>query len=307
MGETIRIVFEPDDSAPRLDAWLASRLDGLSRSRIQSLLDSGRITSGGAALAPRSRLTPGAEIEVSLPDPEPAEPVPQSIPLDVLYEDEFVIAVNKPAGMVVHPAPGHSDMTFVNALLHHCGDLRGIGGVMRPGIVHRLDMDTTGVLVAAKDEATLNCLASQFKSHTTEKVYAALVHGIVARESGRIDAPVGRHPTDRRRMVANPMRGGKDAVSFWKVSRRLRHTTLLEVRIETGRTHQIRVHLANAGMPIVGDQTYGRRQLDSLLPDCPKRQMLHAARFSFDHPATGRRMTVEAPMPEDFRRLLEYA
>lgn len=307
MGETLRIAFEPDAATPRLDAWLAARIDGLSRSRIQSLLDSGLVSSGGVALAPRSRLEPGAIVEISLPDPEPAEPVPQQIPLDVLYEDEFVIAINKPAGMVVHPAPGHSDMTFVNALLFHCGDLRGVGGVLRPGIVHRLDMDTTGVLVAAKDEATLNNLAAQFKSHTTEKVYAALVHGIVERESGRIDSTIGRHPTDRRKMVANPARGGKDAVSIWKVSRRLRRTTLLDVRIETGRTHQIRVHLASSGMPIVGDQTYGRRQLDSLIPECPRRQMLHAARFSFDHPATGRRMTIEAPMPDDFKKVLDNA
>lgn len=307
MGEVLRLTYDAEGPA-RLDAWLASRCEDLSRSRIQALLDAGAITSGDVALGPRDRLAPGAEIVIALPDPAPAEPVPQDIPLDILYEDECVIVVNKPAGMVVHPAPGHGDSTFVNALLFHCGDeLAGVGGVARPGIVHRLDMDTTGILVAAKDERSLNSLAAQFQAHTTEKRYAALVHGVIQRESGRIETTIGRHPTDRLRMAANPPRGGKSAVTRWKVARRLSRTTLLDVLIETGRTHQIRVHMAYARMPIVGDPLYGNRSLDAAIKDCPPRQMLHAAHFAFDHPVTGRRMSFDAPLPDDFERILANA
>lgn len=306
MGEVRRLTYDAE-GPERLDAWLADRCDDLSRTRIQSLMDIGAITSGGTALGPRVRLEPGAEIIMVLPDLRPADPPPQDIPLDILYEDECVIAVNKPAGMVVHPAPGHADSTFVNALLFHCADLAGVGGVMRPGIVHRLDMDTTGVLIAAKDEQSLNALAAQFQAHTTEKTYYALVHGILERDSGRIDSPIGRHPTNRRKMTVNPHDGGRSALTFWKVARRLTRTTLLEVRIETGRTHQIRVHLSSNGMPIVGDVFYGRKSLDALIPDCPQRQMLHAARFSFNHPKTGERMTIEAPLPDDFERTLRNA
>ena len=307
-GDTISLIYDPAGGPERFDAWLASRCESLSRSRIQSLMDTGAVTAAGETLGPRSRPAPGAEIVIRLPPPAPPAPLPQDIPLDILFEDDCVIAVNKPAGMVVHPAPGHADSTFVNALLHHCGDsLKGVGGVARPGIVHRLDMDTTGVLVAAKDEASLNSLAAQFQAHTTEKTYLALVHGVVARQSGRIDAPIGRHPTNRHRMAANPPSGGKAAVSLWRVERRLKRTTLLEVRIETGRTHQIRVHLSSQGMPIVGDRTYGSLSLDRLIPDCPPRQMLHAMRFSFDHPLTGRRITLEAPLPQDFERTLANA
>lgn len=306
MGEVRRLTYDAN-GPERLDAWLADRCDDLSRTRIQSLLDLGAITSGEAPLGPRDKLEPGAEIVMVIPDPSPAVPPAQDIPLDILYEDECVIVVNKPAGMVVHPAPGHADSTFVNALLFHCTDLAGVGGVQRPGIVHRLDMDTTGVLIAAKNEQSLNALAAQFQAHTTEKTYYALVHGVLERESGRIDSPIGRHPTNRRKMMANPPEGGRSALTFWKVARRLTRTTLLEVRIETGRTHQIRVHLSSNGMPIVGDVFYGKKGLDALIPDCPPRQMLHAARFSFDHPKTGERMTFEAPLPEDFERTLRNA
>lgn len=306
MSETLLLTYEPDGEASRLDSWLAANVAGLSRSRIQSLMDSGAVTSGGAVLGPRSKLAPGTTIEINLPPPTPPEPRPQDIPLDIIFEDDSVIAVNKPAGMVVHPAPGHDDSTFVNALLFHCGEsLKGIGGVRRPGIVHRLDMDTTGVLIAAKDEPSLNNLAAQFQAHSTAKVYVALVHGKIERESGKIASTIGRHPTDRKKMAFNPPSGGKNAVTCWKVMRRFERATLLEVRIETGRTHQIRVHLSHEGMPIAGDRTYGNRQLDSLLPMVPSRQMLHAARFSFNHPKTGERITLEAPLPADFQELLE--
>lgn len=314
MGEILRLEYRLDSGdATRLDAWLAAHCEGLSRSRIQTLMEQGavKIASGGTStdviLSPRSKVIDGTVIEIAMPPPVPAEPEAQDIPLQILYEDAAVIVINKPAGMVVHPAPGHADSTFVNALLFHCGDLTGVGGVARPGIVHRLDMDTTGVMVAAKNEAALNSLAAQFQAHTTEKIYRALVHGIIERESGRIATPIGRHPIDRKRMMASPLRGGKPALSLWKVERRLKRTTLLDVRIETGRTHQIRVHLSSSGMPVVGDPLYGNRQRDAAIPGCPKRQLLHAARFSFDHPVSGRRMTFEAPLPEDFERILDNA
>ena len=296
-----------DGSSGRLDAWLAAHAEDLSRTRIQALLDQGAVTACGETLTAKSRPKAGTVIEIAIPDPAPALPQPEDIPLDILYEDDAVIVVNKPAGMVVHPAPGHDSQTFVNALLFHCGDLAGIGGVARPGIVHRLDQDTTGILVAAKDEAALNNLAAQFQARTTEKTYLALVHGQIERLSGRIDGAIGRHPTDRKKMAFNPPRGGKPAVTLWHVSRRLEKTTLLEVRIETGRTHQIRVHLSHCGMPIVGDPLYGNRSLDARIPGCPTRQMLHAAAFSFDHPRTGRRLTFRADLPDDFKALLDHA
>lgn len=305
MGETIRLLF--DGSEGRLDAWLAAHVEALSRSRIQALMANGAITAQGAPLSSKSKLADGAEIEIALPDPAPAEPVPEDIPLDILYEDDSVIVVNKPAGMVVHPAPGHDSETLVNALLFHCDNLKGVGGVARPGIVHRLDMDTTGILVVAKDEASLNNLAAQFQSHTTEKTYFALVHGAPGPLSGKIEGAIGRHPTDRKKMAFDPPRGGKPAVTHWSIEKKLTQTTLLRVRIETGRTHQIRVHLSHVGLPIVGDQLYGKRQLDAKIPDCPPRQMLHAAEFSFDHPATGKRMTFSAPLPKDFKELLARA
>ncbi len=305
MAEQIRLEY--GGGASRLDAWLASQVETLSRSRIQVLLADGAITSNGNPITSKTKLPQGAEIIITLPDPAPAEPVPEDIPLDILFEDESIIVVNKPAGMVVHPAPGHDNQTLVNALLYHCRDLKGVGGVARPGIVHRLDMDTTGILVIAKDENSLNNLAGQFQSRTTEKTYLALVHGIPQMLSGRIESTIGRHPTDRKRMTVNPPHGGKEAITNWKIEKALSQTTLLKVKIETGRTHQILVHLSHNKMPIVGDQVYGKGTLDKKIPDCPTRQMLHAAVFTFNHPKTGKRMTVTAPMPEDFEELLSRA
>ncbi len=301
--EIISLIY--DGQKGRLDAWLALHVDSLSRSRIQALLEEGAITSEAKPLTAKSKLPAGAEITITLPDPTPAQPIPEDIPLNIVFEDDAIIVINKPAGMVVHPAPGHESQTLVNALLYHCKDLKGVGGVARPGIVHRLDMDTTGILIVAKDETTLNSLQAQFQNHTTEKQYLALVHGSPTALSGRIESTIGRHPTDRKKMAYNPPRGGKEAVSNWRIEKRLNGMTLLSVKIETGRTHQIRVHLSHNGMPIVGDQVYGKSQLDKKIPACPKRQMLHAASFTFTHPVSGERMTFNAPLPEDFAELIK--
>lgn len=305
MSEQIQLLY--DGEGGRLDAWLASRVEKLSRSRLQALMAEGAIASNGIPLTAKTKLRQGDPIIIELPDPTPAEPIPEDIPLDILYEDASIIVINKPAGMVVHPAPGHESETLVNALLYHCEDLKGVGGVARPGIVHRLDMDTTGILVVAKDEEALNALSNQFQTRTTEKTYFALVHGHPAAISGTIDGKIGRHPTDRKKMAFNPPKGGKDAITHWKVEKHLEGTTLLRVKIETGRTHQIRVHLSYNKMPIVGDQVYGNRQLDRKITNCPTRQMLHAAEFSFDHPKTGKRMTLNAPLPSDFQELIDHA
>lgn len=305
MGEQLQLEY--DGQGGRLDAWLAANIESISRSRLQALMSEGAITANGIALTTKSKLSQGDKILVNLPDPTPAEPIPEDIPLDILYEDDSIIVINKAAGMVVHPAPGHENETLVNALLYHCTDLKGVGGVARPGIVHRLDMDTTGILVVAKDEESLNNLSNQFQTRTTEKTYLALVHGQVAAISGTIDGKIGRHPTDRKKMAFNPPKGGKDALTHWKVEKRFDKTTLLRVKIETGRTHQIRVHLSHNKMPIVGDQIYGNRQLDHKIKNCPTRQMLHAAEFSFNHPKTGKRMTLNAPLPSDFQELITNA
>ncbi len=305
MPQTLELTYDGADG--RFDSWLAAHVEDLSRTRIQALLDAGAVTADGRPLSAKSKPPAGSVIEIVLPDPEPAEPEPEDIPLNILYEDTSVIAINKPAGLVVHPAPGHSDGTLVNALLFHCRDLAGVGGVARPGIVHRLDMDTTGVLVVAKTEKALNDLAAQFQSHTTSKRYLALVHGRPARRSGTIRGAIGRHPRDRKKMCFDPPAGGKDAVTHWSVLRQFDALALLDVRIETGRTHQIRVHLAHEGMPIVGDPLYGSAQLDRRIPNCPRRQMLHAAEFTFRHPVTGQTITLSAELPADFKELLDHA
>lgn len=298
------LTFVADGDGARLDAWLAKRCaPDLSRSRIQSLIEDGNITVDGEKASSKSKPKTGQKIEIVLPPPLPAEPEPENIPINVVYEDEDIILVNKQADLVVHPAPGHNTGTLVNALLFHCKDLRGIGGSMRPGIVHRLDKDTTGLLVVAKHEQALNNLAAQFQSGRTSKVYMALVHGCPDRESGTIKTTIGRHPTDRKRMAVNPPRG-KEAVTHYKVEKHFETTTLLRVKIDTGRTHQIRVHMAHIGHPIVGDQVYGNHGLDRKIPECPQRQMLHATEFSFDHPRDGRRMEFAAPLPSDMASLI---
>jgi 23S rRNA pseudouridine1911/1915/1917 synthase len=315
MEPTRRLTFEAGRPPERLDRFLAEALPELSRSQVKKLIEEGLVALRGTAAKAGEKLKGGETIEVTLPPPTPAEALPQEIPLAVLYEDRHLIVVDKPAGLVVHPAPGHPGGTLVNALLHHCTDLAGVGGELRPGIVHRLDKGTSGVLVAAKDDATHQALARQFKAHNIARRYVALVHGTVAGEAGTIDRPIGRHPTERKKMSSRA-RAGRHAVTHWRVLARYGRDrlTLLELRLETGRTHQIRVHLSELGLPVVGDPVYGsagrlhdladgelRRRLQQL-----HRQALHARLLGFMHPASGAWMEFESPLPADMRGILEY-
>ena len=239
-------------------------------------------------------------VEVLLPDPEPVDVLPQDIPLDIVYEDGDVIVVNKPVGMVVHPAPGHPDGTLVNALLFHCGDtLSGINGVLRPGIVHRIDRDTSGLIIAAKNDRAHLALAAQLQDHSLARVYEAVAVGSFREDSGTVDAPIGRHPVDRKRMAVEP-RTGRPAVTHWSVLARYRGFTHVECRLETGRTHQIRVHLASVGHPLLGDTVYGsRKPWPGLAGQC-----LHARRLKFIHPSTGCPVELECPLPDWFQAVL---
>jgi 23S rRNA pseudouridine1911/1915/1917 synthase len=283
----------------RLDVWLEHRLPDCSRARVQSLIKTGCVTVDGARVKAHHKGRPGERVEVVLPAPAPALPAPQAIPLDVLFEDRHIIVVNKPPGLVVHPAVGHPDGTLVNALLHHCRDLAGVGGERRPGIVHRLDRDTSGALVAAKHDAAMQALVRQFRSGDVHKEYLAVVHGVPRPAAGTVETLIGRSRHDRKKMSAQPARGRR-AVTHYRVTHVAGDFALLHLRIETGRTHQIRVHLAHVGYPIVGDATYGRRR------DLPTavRQMLHAWRLSFRHPATEEPATFTAPLPPDLLTVL---
>ena len=287
----------------RLDTLLASRHPELSRARIEGLIKAGHVTVNGAQAAKAGqKVDESDDIVLVVPPPVPAIPSPEPIPLSVIYEDDDIIAVDKPAGLVVHPAPGHLSGTLVNALLHHCPSLAGIGGVARPGIVHRLDQDTSGVMVAAKTQRAMDVLAKEFASHANmEKTYLAVVHGIPIPNEGRIENLIGRSPYDRKKM-AIVERNGKTAITRWKLLAHDSSTGLSLVRcdIETGRTHQIRVHLASIGVPIAGDAVYGRPRLDKQLADPPARQLLHAWRLSLKHPVTRAPLTFEAPIPQDF-------
>ncbi|MCF8041586.1 MAG: RluA family pseudouridine synthase [Desulfarculaceae bacterium] len=302
----------PSQSAgQRLDALVAELLGPeLSRAQVQRLLKEGRVTLEGRPVRASAKVQPGQAIVVQVPDPEPLELAPEDQGLWVLYEDADLIVVNKAAGVVVHPAAGHTSGTLVAGLLHHCGDLSGIGGKLRPGIVHRLDKDTSGALVAAKSEAAHRGLVAAFAAGRVDKTYLALVHGRPPL-SGEASSPIGRHPVDRKRMSTHA-RHGKSAVSRWRVTRRFgQEASLLRVNILTGRTHQIRVHLFESGFPVCGDRTYGGRRARAGLPGqaglalkAAGRQMLHAALLAFDHPVSGGRVEVTAPLPEDFRAVL---
>lgn len=279
-----------------------SDLAGVPRSQARRWIETGCVRLQGAPARPAQKVREGDALEVVPPEPLPIELIPEAIPLSILHEDADLIVLDKSAGLVVHPGPGHRSGTLVNALLHHCRDLAGIGGVLRPGIVHRLDRGTSGVLVVAKSEAAHHSLAEQFHDHSVERVYLALVRGVPRSDTGRIERAIGRHPRDRKRMSVR-VRVGREARSVWTVSRRFERSqvALLEVRPETGRTHQIRVHLASAGLPIVADPVYGkgRRALGF------ERPALHAQRLGFDHPRSGERMVFEAPPPADFAAALE--
>ena len=290
-----------EDAGMRLDAFLAARLPELSRSRAASLVQEGRVTVNGRPVSKSCRLSGGETLSVDLPE-QPADTAltAQDIPLDVVYEDDDVIVVNKPAGLVVHPAPGHPDGTLVNALLHHCGDsLSGIGGEKRPGIVHRIDRDTSGLIIAAKNDAAHAFLSAQLSDHTLARTYECLVTGNLREDSGTVDAPIGRHPTDRKRMAVNT-RNGRRAVTHWEVIARYNGVTHVRCRLETGRTHQIRVHMAYIGHPILGDTVYGaKKPVPGLTGQC-----LQAVELRFLHPRTGELVTVSCPRCEEFERQL---
>ncbi len=301
------------DADRRFDLFLSSALKDCSRSRAAQLIRSGLVTVCGEHKKPGYRLQTGELITGSLPAPVPAATLPECIPLEILFEDPHLLVINKSPGMVVHPAPGHASGTLVNALLDHCRDLSGIGGELRPGIVHRIDKETSGTMVVAKDEPTLNHLAAQFKSRTVGKTYLALVRGQVREDGGEILLPIGRHQVHRKKMSVQSRRG-RTAHTQWKVRQRYSGVTFLEVSLKTGRTHQIRVHCSSMGHPILGDTVYGgrHRKNSPILTDMegnalpfPRRQMLHAWRLSFNHPVTEERMTFESPMPEDMAEVME--
>ena len=306
-----------DVEAPeRLDLFLRPRCPELSRSRIQTLIKSGAIRVNGAQTRPAYLVQPGDEIAVELPEPEPLAAFPESLPLSIAYEDDDLLVVNKAAGMTVHPAPGATEGTLVNALLHHCRDLSGINGTLRPGIVHRLDKETSGLLVVAKRDTAHRALAARLQAHQVERHYLALVWGVLREESGRIEAPIGRHPKNRKKMAV--VEDGRDAATNFSVIERCPFATWVECQLETGRTHQIRVHLAHIGHPVFGDPVYGgrdqargirpeyRRQANWML-SLIKRQALHAKKLCFAHPTTGEMMEFTAPLPEDLRAVLEAA
>ena len=284
----------------RLDAFLASSLDGLTRSQATRLIESGEVAVNGRAVSKSYKLAGGEDIAVTLPEPEPVEAVPQDIPLDVVYEDADVIVVNKPSGMVVHPAPGHPDGTLVNALLYHCaGTLSGIGGALRPGIVHRIDRDTSGLIIAAKNDAAHRYLSAQLADHTLARTYECIVVGALREDRGTVDAPIARHPTDRKRMAV--VAGGREAVTHWEVIARYPGYTHVRCRLETGRTHQIRVHMAYIGHPILGDTVYGaKKEVPGLTGQC-----LHAVGLRFLHPRTHEVVELSCPLPDEFTRMLQ--
>ena len=285
----------------RLDSLLAAEISDLSRSGAQRLIANGLVLiNGEPCLDKNYRVRSGELIITEIPEPEEAVAVAEDIPLSIIYEDEDLVVINKPRGMVVHPAPGHSSGTLVNALLNHCSDLSGIGGVIRPGIVHRLDKDTSGLLLAAKNDFTHKALSAALKERLIKREYLALVTGRVAPLRGRIDAPVGRHPRHRKKMAV--LVGGREAVTRYRVIKYYRGYTLLELNLETGRTHQIRVHMAYLGHPVAGDQTYGGAAKPWLPAELTVPHALHARKLGFPHPRSGKMMHFKAPLPPEFKK-----
>jgi 23S rRNA pseudouridine1911/1915/1917 synthase len=315
MATEHNFLFEAQQAPCRLDHFLADELPELSRSQIKKLIADGHVQVDGRVTKAGEKLKGGERLRVVEPAPQAAAPVAEAIELEVLYEDSHLIVINKPAGLVVHPAAGHASGTLVNALLHHCTDLSGIGGELRPGIVHRLDKETSGVMVATKDDATHQDLSRQFKEHSITRRYLALVHGMVQNNQGVIDRPIGRHPTDRKKMSSRSGRGRR-AVTRWQVLKRFDRDrlTLLELTLETGRTHQIRVHFADMNLALVGDPVYGSASRTNALHDlelrrlvqCLGRQALHARLLGFVHPATGEYLELESPPPADFQAVLDH-
>lgn len=298
------INLEVQDSGDRLDRYLASQLHDLSRSRLQSLISQGHVkVNENTCTSKKITVTRGDRIHIHIPPAEPLDLQPAEIALEVLYEDNELLIINKPAGLVVHPAPGHAADTLVNALLAHCDTLAGIGGVQRPGIVHRLDKDTTGAIAIAKTDHAYQHLQAQLKAKTARRDYLGIVYGVCKTESGTIDLPIGRHPIDRKKMAVVPLeKGGRSAVTHWQIKERLGNYTLMHFQLETGRTHQIRVHSAHIGHPIVGDPVYSSgRSLGVNLPG----QALHAWKLQLEHPVSGEIIEAIAPLPAAFNTLLE--
>ena len=292
---------EKEMNAVRIDKFISERMDGVSRSYIQKLIKDERVTVDLRPVKANYKVNEGDRVEVTLPEPVSLDIEPQNIPLDILYEDQDIILINKPKGMVVHPAAGHYSHTLVNGLMYHCKDqLSGINGVMRPGIVHRIDMDTTGVLIACKNDMAHNSIAAQLKEHSITRRYQAIVHGVIKEEEGTVVAPIGRHQTECKKMCIN-YSNGRGAITHYRVLQRFSQFTYVECRLETGRTHQIRVHMASLHHPLLGDHVYGPAK-------CPvpglTGQTLHAGILGIVHPRTGEYMEFTAPLPEYFDKLL---
>ena len=292
------MILTCDRSGERLDAFLSRALPEISRSAAQKLIAEGNVLLDGKPAKKNDRLEPGQTVSVTIPEPKPVDVTPTEMQLDIVYEDEDVAVINKPKGLVVHPAAGHQDDTLVNGLLYAMGDsLSGINGELRPGIVHRIDKDTSGLLAIAKNDLAHAVLASQLKDHTMARTYEAIVCGVMKEDCGTVDAPIGRHPTDRKKMCVT-QRGGRNAVTHWEVVRRYKGYTHIRCKLETGRTHQIRIHMKYLGYPLIGDYLYN--------PDMEhiQRQALHAWKLSFYHPITGEKMQFTAPLPEDMAAVL---
>ena len=297
--EATILTATPEQAGQRLDAFLAQAMPELTRSAAQRLIAEGLVTVDGKAPAKSLKLSGGETVAVTVPEPEEAQALPEDIPLDVVYEDDDVIVVNKPVGMVVHPAPGHSDGTLVNALLHHCGDsLSGIGGELRPGIVHRIDRDTSGLIIAAKNDFAHQALSAQLQDHSLCRTYEAVVIGNLREDSGTVNAPIDRNPKDRKKMAVVP--GGRPAVTHWQVLERFPGYTYVRCRLETGRTHQIRVHMAYIGHPLYGDTVYGAKKAAPGMTG----QCLHAVGLTFRHPRTGETVELSCPLNEEFTAFL---
>jgi len=304
------LTIEHSLPSERLDIYLRGKFPVVSRGAIQRLIDQGHIRVNGRTVKPTHTPRAGEQVEVHWPEARPAEAQPERMALDVLFEDEALLVLNKPPGLVVHPAAGHEEHTLVNALLHHCaGQLSGIGGVARPGIVHRLDKETSGCLVVAKNDEAHVALSAQFAGRTVEKIYLAIVCGVLPRAEGNIRAAIARHPTHRKRMAVCGEGEGRTAHTGYRVVERLQEATLVEARLHTGRTHQIRVHFQHLGFPVAGDTTYGQRQtkrLAALTKYEAPRVLLHAHKLAFVHPRTGKRLNFTAPWPEDFSDALAF-
>ncbi|WP_432630540.1 RluA family pseudouridine synthase [Brotaphodocola sp.] len=297
----IREFCVEEGAGSRIDRYLSEQVAEMSRAHLQKLLKDGGVTVNDRPVKSSYKVMEGDKIQLDIPEAVEPEIVPEEMDLDILYEDKDIILINKPKGMVVHPAAGHATGTLVNGLMAHCrGDLSGINGVMRPGIVHRIDMDTTGVLIVCKNDQAHNAIAEQLKVHSITRKYYAIVHGVVKEDEGTVHAPIGRHPTDRKKMSINE-KNGKDAITHYRVLRRFRRFTYIECQLETGRTHQIRVHMASIGHPLLGDHVYGPAK-------CPfsglQGQTLHAGVLGIIHPTTGEYMEFQAPLPEYFETLL---